>query len=106
MGIGRRVDDDEIDLVAAGLLDVLDQFGFGVALAGAQPDAGFFGQFSEPGFYALQGFGAVLLRLTAAQQIQIRAVDEQDVFGGCHVAIAALTPVCFMGYCGRAVFWY
>ena len=32
MGIGCGVDDDEIDLLAAGTLYALDQFGFGIAL--------------------------------------------------------------------------
>src|SRR5665647_1443031 len=94
MGVGGGVDDDEIDLVPARLLNTLDEFGLGIALVGLEAGSGLLGRCGQPRLDRLQGVLAVVIRLADAEQVQIGAIDEQDVFvRGCHIEIVPATPV-------------
>ena len=76
---GRRVEDDEGDVARGRLLDAADQFGFGVALERRQlvPDLG--GELAGTLVDLLQRHVAVDARLAPAEQVQVGAVQEQDV---------------------------
>jgi hypothetical protein len=67
MGIGSRIDYDEIDFVATGLMNAFDQFRFRVTLENREFGAALFCLFLKPGLDVGQSRGAVMPGLAAAQ---------------------------------------
>src|SRR6185295_17256192 len=74
-----RVEDDESDVRRRRLVNPRQQFGLGVALERRQVMAGFGRELTEPRDDLLQRDGAIDPRLASAEQIEIRAVEEQKV---------------------------
>ena len=63
---------------AAGFLYPGNQLAFDIRLAEVDREAEALGDFAAKGFQIVQGAGAVNSRLTGAQQIEIRAVEDRD----------------------------
>ncbi len=76
VGIGRRIDDDEVDLVGSGLLDAIDDGAFTVRLEGLQSDAFLLCQTSQISVDLGERIGAIDFRLARAEQVQIGAMYD------------------------------
>ncbi len=70
------IENQEVRRFAARLVDPPDQLVLGVALEGRQLMAGLVRP-PRARFDALEGVGAVDLRLPGAQEVQVRAVDQE-----------------------------
>jgi hypothetical protein len=79
MGVSRRIDNDEVDLVVSRLLYAADDFTLVVGLKGLQIDAVLLRHLAQVLVDGVQRIGAVNLGLAAAQQVQVGAVDDQNV---------------------------
>lgn len=79
MRIRRSVDNDEISLVLASSLHPIDEFTFVIALKSGQYGAVFCGQLRQMLIDICQGLPTVDIRLTCAEQIQVGAVQNEDV---------------------------
>lgn len=77
--IGRRVDDDEVDLVGPGLLDAIDDVALAVRLEGLQRDTFLLCQASQIPVDLGERIGAIDFRLARAEQVQIGTVYDQNL---------------------------
>lgn len=97
--VGRRVDDDETDAFSAGGMNALDQGAFVVALEGFEHDACRFGATRQRAVDVGERGGTIVLRLARAEQVQVRAVDDQQLVGSAFRGAAiALPSVCFLRF--------
>ena len=83
-GVGERgrVEQNEIDAFRGGAVDAFDQFVLGVALQMLQVVSGLGGLVHQCLIDLRQGGGAVLVRLAAAQQVQVGPVQDEDASQG------------------------
>jgi len=79
VGVGGRVDDDELRAVAARGLDAVDQSAFVVALEAAQRGAGGVGDLAEFGIDLGEGLRAVDLGLAGAEQVEVGAMQDENL---------------------------
>src|SRR5574340_360782 len=79
VGVTRRVDDDEVDMVARSLVDAVDQGAFVVVLEGFDLGASRFAAAGQRAVDVVERGKAVMLGLAATQQIQVGAVQNQHV---------------------------
>jgi hypothetical protein len=79
MGIGRRIDHNEGNPGGTRSLHLVDQLTFVIALKAFQGCAGAFCHLDQPGIDFGQGRVAIDPRFAAAQQIQVGAVQNQDL---------------------------
>jgi hypothetical protein len=75
--VGRRIDEDEIDPFAPGLLDTVDQSALMIALEAVDPHPGRRASFRQAAIDGVQRLLAVYGRLAAAQQVKIRSVQHE-----------------------------
>lgn len=78
MGKRRRVNNNKDGAIAAGGMNTVNQLVFGVALELLQSESGSPGTLAQLLFYIGQRGVAVNMRLTGAQQIQIRPLQYQN----------------------------
>ena len=81
MGEGRRIDDDEVDALVAGILNALHQFVLGVALHRHQVVARILRLLLQNLIDIREIAIAIDTRLALSQQIQVWPMQDQD---GCH----------------------
>ena len=79
VGIGSRVDNDEFDLVIPGLLDAIDNLAFAIRLEGLQCYALLTGHASQILVDLSECVGAIDFRFACTQQVQVGAMDDQNV---------------------------
>ncbi len=79
VGVGRRVDDDEVDVIARGLVDAVDQRAFVVVLKGFDLRTGRFAAADQRAVDVVERGEAVMPGFAAAQQIQVGAVQNQHI---------------------------
>ena len=79
VGIGRRVEQDESNLVLDRLLHPVHEFVLSVALEEADAVAGGLGLAAQTLIDGVQGVAAVVLRLARTEQVQVGSVDDQQV---------------------------
>jgi hypothetical protein len=79
MGVSRRVDNDKVDLVVRRLLDAAYDFAFVIRLKCLQADAVLLGHLVQVLVDGGQRVGTVHFGLARAQQVQIGAMDDQNV---------------------------
>ena len=79
MSEGRRVDQDEGGAVIARGLHAVDQFVFGVGLEALQCMTGGFGATGEVGIDFGQGRVAIDRRLAGAEQVEVGAMQDQQL---------------------------
>ena len=77
MGKRRRVDNDETAAVCPGILNLSDQFMFGITLEAGQLMAVRLGQFDQAAIDVSQGAMAVVVRLALTEKVQVGAVKYQ-----------------------------
>ena len=75
--VGRRIDDDEADTLAACGVDALDQGALVVALEGLELDARSFRPARQRTVDVGQRRCAIVLRFTCAEQVQVRPMNDQ-----------------------------
>ena len=90
VGVARRIDDDEVDLVVRGLMDAIDQGAFVVVLEGLDLCVNGFPAADQHTVDVVERGEAVVPGFAAAQQIEVGAVQNQhmrvqtgDRFGRC-----------------------
>lgn len=79
MCIGRRVDDNEIGAVLMGGLHPVDQLAFVITLKGGECGPAFVGQLRQVLIDICQGLSTVDLWFSGTEQIQVGAVQNEDV---------------------------
>ena len=79
VGIGRRVDDDEVDLVGPGLLDAIDDVALAVRLEGLQLYMLLLCKADQIPIDLGERIGAIDFRLACAEQVQIGAMYDQNL---------------------------
>src|SRR4029450_10719061 len=79
MGEGRRVEDDEGDVGRRRLVNARQQFGLGIALERRQMMTSLRRELAEPCGDLLESDGPIDPRLARAEQVEIRAIEEQKV---------------------------
>jgi hypothetical protein len=79
VGIGRRVDDDEVDLVGPGLLDAIDDVALAVRLEGLQRDTLLLCKSNQIQVDLGERIGTIDFRLARAEQVQIGAMYDQNL---------------------------
>src|SRR5690606_34623016 len=79
MAVGRRVDDHVAHPGRGRLLDQVDQFALMVGLPRFDGDAGLARRLGQPPVDVAEGVGAVMARLAASEQVEVGAVENQDV---------------------------
>jgi hypothetical protein len=79
VGIGRRVDDDEVDLIDPGLLDAIDDVALAVRLEGLQRDTFLLSKVDQIPVDLGECVGTIDYRLARAEQVQIGAMDDQNL---------------------------
>ena len=80
MGVSRRIDDDEIHLVARGFVQPVDQGTFVVVLEGFDVCAGGFSAADQRTVDVVERGEAVMLGFAVAEQIEIGAVQHQNMW--------------------------
>src|SRR5690606_2710397 len=75
---GRRIEQNEVDLLRAGRVDAPDQLVLGVALVGIERVTCCLGEAFQPGLDVGQRRAAVELRLAGAEQTEVWAVQQQQ----------------------------
>ena len=81
VGEAGGVEDDEGHVAGRRLVDPRDQLGLGIALERRQVVPGLGGELRHPLVDLVEGDLAVDAGFTGAEQVQVRAVQQQDV---CH----------------------
>lgn len=79
VGVSRRIDDDEINVITAGLVDTLNQGTFVIVLKGFDERTGSISATSQRAIDIVERGESVMLGFAAAQQIQVGAVHNQDM---------------------------
>ena len=79
MGVARRVDDDEIDVIARSLVHAIDQATFVVVLKSFDLRASSLPAGSERAVDVVERGKTVMLGLTATQQIEVGAMQDQHL---------------------------
>src|SRR5687768_5072718 len=79
MGIGGRIDDDEIDPFGAGLLDAVYQLAFRIALVTREFCRRGTRLLAQSLLDRIQSNSSVTIGLAGTEQIEVRAVDDQNV---------------------------
>src|SRR3569623_355401 len=78
--VGRRIDDDEIHVVAGSLVQPVDQGAFMVVLKGFDVCPGGFSQVDQRTIDVVERGETVMFGFAAAQQIEIWAMQHQDMW--------------------------
>src|SRR5512139_2354092 len=79
MGVARRVDDDEVDVVARSLVDAVDQGAFVVVLKGFDLCAGRLAAADQRAVDVVERGKTVMLGLAAAQHVEVGPVQNQHL---------------------------
>src|SRR4030042_2980769 len=79
VGVARRVDDDEVDVIVRSLVDAVDQGALGVVVEGFDLCSGGFPAADQRAVDVVERGEAVVPGLAAAQQIEVGAVQNQHV---------------------------
>src|SRR5438045_475901 len=78
MGVGRSVENDDVELVFC-LLNPGDEFACEIGLAEVDVGSGFSGTLADLGFDIGQGGPSVQLRLALAEEVQVGAIEKEDL---------------------------
>src|SRR5690606_12239147 len=87
MRVRRGIDDDEIDRFLARRLDAIDQLAFVIALKHAACGAAASRQLLQALIDVIQGLPAIDFWLARAEQVQIRAMQNENVLRHCEYLV-------------------
>ena len=74
------IDDDGIDVFKPGLMDPVNQGAFMIALETGETGASLFSKRAYHGNDIIKGFFAIDVRFPHTQQVQVRTVEQKNIF--------------------------
>ena len=74
------IDDDGIDVFKPGLMDSVNQGAFMIALETGETGTSLFNKRAYHGNDIIKGFFAIDVRFPHTQQVQVRAVEQKNIF--------------------------